>query len=458
MLVQNTSSISRNSNLDTDEDKDLSNRKKLKFNILENIKNRENLQSLLDHSFLEKRQRILKNKQTIEKKYSTSLSPVKRPKPKKFSKSSSKNSGVCRDSSGSRLPPITLKGSQRDSFEMSSINDIKSTKKNTLKKKITLRRIEMSASAERKKFDTAIKKNRQIELYNRLKLLDSIGAQGDGQIGPLRMGYKKNLNVSLNPARENVHKYERYLEDQTLLTQSFDNYKPKKRRYNVKNSDDHTPVSVKDSINSFNLQFNNRRATKDYATESTGLTSAEKRTLESKQKIRSLIELKAGKNFTPKNLEADQDIDYFQNDTSDLLININVMDSGQTSSKYSMNTGKVKSKAAISKELLAREIDNLNEGMDPAFHYFSKDFEELAKNKDIAKNSTEWGQSISPNYLLGLKIKQRQKEYWKKRIQRDFSPTKNKKQKESRYDKFSLMQELEKIEERDSSKGKIRMK
>lgn len=237
-------------------------------------------------------------------------------------------------------------------MERSSLNGGIKTKKNQLKKKITLKRIELSSSAERKQMDNVIKRNSKIELFNRLKLLDSIGAKDERQLGPLRMRYKKSINVTINPMREESQPYDRYPESQSLQTQSFDGYKPRKQRYSKNGSLEQTPLAMNYQDGSFNAKFRTRRATKDYATESTGVTSAEKMTLESKRRMQSLIELKASQNFTPKNKISNEDIDYFQNDSPGLVLN--VLENDQTSSKYSINTGKIKSKAQISKELLAR--------------------------------------------------------------------------------------------------------
>lgn len=61
---------------------------------------------------------MLKRKEDIEQKHASSLSPVRRKKkPKKFSKNSSKNSSILRNTSDKKLPPITLKNIQGDSFE-----------------------------------------------------------------------------------------------------------------------------------------------------------------------------------------------------------------------------------------------------------------------------------------------------------------------------------------------------
>ncbi len=64
-----------------------------------------------------------------------------------------------------------------------------------------------------------------------------------------------------------------------------------------------------------------------------------------------------------------------------------------------------------------------------------------------------WGKQKF-NYLIfySLKIKQRQKEYWKKRIKRDFSPSLDLKKRKRRYDLQNFGKNLESIDENDSSR------
>lgn len=54
-MLRKANKLSRNSQPDLEEDEDAGERQKMKFNILDNLKNRENMKSLLENSFLEKR-------------------------------------------------------------------------------------------------------------------------------------------------------------------------------------------------------------------------------------------------------------------------------------------------------------------------------------------------------------------------------------------------------------------
>lgn len=57
-----------------------------------------------------------------------------------------------------------------------------------------------------------------------------------------------------------------------------------------------------------------------------------------------------------------------------------------------------------------------------------------------------------------LKIKQRQKEYWKKRIRRDFSPSLEQKKRKKRYEADGFGDKLDSIEEAESTKGLLKLK
>jgi hypothetical protein len=70
-------------------------------------------------------------------------------------------------------------------------------------------------------------------------------------------------------------------------------------------------------------------------------------------------------------------------------------------SKLAIRIGKVKKKETVAKEIIAREIDMVNEMVDPAFQYFHSDLEELNQHSTIQRKVSDWGNSISPNFLLG---------------------------------------------------------
>lgn len=66
---------------------------------------------------------------------------------------------------------------------------------------------------------------------------------------------------------------------------------------------------------------------------------------------------------------------------------------------------------------------------------------------------------LTTNFIFyRLKIKQRQKEYWKKRIKRDFSPSLEQKKKRKRYAMGGFGDKLDSIEENESTTGFLKLK
>ena len=66
-----------------------------------------------------------------------------------------------------------------------------------------------------------------------------------------------------------------------------------------------------------------------------------------------------------------------------------------------------------------------------AFRYTDQEAELLMQHPTIKRKMNQWGEYLSPEYLVELKIKQRQKgtlwlyyaiEYWKHRVRADFQP------------------------------------
>ena len=47
-----------------------------------------------------------------------------------------------------------------------------------------------------------------------------------------------------------------------------------------------------------------------------------------------------------------------------------------------------------------RQIDDINKKCDPAFQYFQSDLKELAEHTSVKRKISDWGNSISPNFLL----------------------------------------------------------
>lgn len=238
------------------------------------------------------------------------------------------------------------------------------------------------------------KANPRKQLFNRLKLLDSIGKTNpSSKVGSIRLGYTNKLNKSIENAFETPHQYSNYLNDDDPQLQSFDGSPSKARQNKFFKNDPKTNISLP---NSLEVELANQRL-KDYTSISTTMSSVDKKLLESKHKIQSLLELRNEK-CTPTSNHSLMSPDFFGCGPE------NTSNSGFTPmshSKLGIRIGKVKKKETVTKEIIAREIDMVNEMVDPAFQYFHSDLEELNQHSAIQKKVSEWGNSISPNFLLG---------------------------------------------------------
>mgnify|MGYP006276024897 FL=1 len=75
-----------------------------------------------------------------------------------------------------------------------------------------------------------------------------------------------------------------------------------------------------------------------------------------------------------------------------------------------------------SRTTISKAVNEVNTKFEDPFKYNEKDVEYLSQHPLIRRRANNWGESLSPEYLVDLKKKQRQKEYWKQRIKNDFKP------------------------------------
>jgi hypothetical protein len=169
--------------------------------------------------------KVLENKKKLEEKKSTSFSPIRESKIKnkeKFYKPS-KHSSFISGGSKQNLPPLKK---VPHNFSVNSNNSSGIFDFSQAASKIPIRdlnkAIEGSASPE-KKLSLPKKVNPKKELFNRLKLLDSIGKSNPESItGSIRKGFVRQVNKSIEPLRETPKPYESYLEQEDLHLKSFD--------------------------------------------------------------------------------------------------------------------------------------------------------------------------------------------------------------------------------------------
>lgn len=74
------------------------------------------------------------------------------------------------------------------------------------------------------------------------------------------------------------------------------------------------------------------------------------------------------------------------------------------------------------KVAVSEKINEINKNFKDGFKYNERDIEVLSQHPTIRRRIVDWGCNLDPNYLLELKKKQRQKEYWKHRVMNDFKP------------------------------------
>jgi hypothetical protein len=151
------------------------------------------------------------------------------------------------------------------------------------------------------------KTNPRKQLFNRLKLLDSIGKPNPGsKIGSIRLGYTNKMNKSIENPFESPHQYSNYLTDENPQLQSFDEKTSKPYQNKFFKKDPKTNISLP---NSLEVEIANQRL-KDYTSVSTTMSSVDKKLLESKHKIQSLLELRNDK-YTPSSNHSIMSPDFF---------------------------------------------------------------------------------------------------------------------------------------------------
>jgi len=196
--------------------------------------------------------------------------------------------------------------------------------------------------------------NPKRELFNRLKLLDSIGqTSSDSNIGSIRKGYIKCSKMN-DTYQGEPDSYNNYLKNEFIQNKSFDFYSAKKAQRNRRKAHkDQTPMINVAIPHTIEVSFDKRRATKDYETTSTNLSTTDKNTFKPQQ-IKSLLELKASTNYTPSNQTSNNGYDSFKYTASESVIN------GMTPSmrsQYSIKNKKkmsFKAKPIVSKEIIAK--------------------------------------------------------------------------------------------------------
>mmetsp|Transcript_24162 Transcript_24162/g.27869 ORF Transcript_24162/g.27869 Transcript_24162/m.27869 type:complete len:218 (-) Transcript_24162:116-769(-) len=92
------------------------------------------------------------------------------------------------------------------------------------------------------------------------------------------------------------------------------------------------------------------------------------------------------------------------------------------------------------KLIVSKQIENMNLQFDDVFKYTEKDIEMLSQHPLIRRRVTNWGETLSPDYLLDLKKKQRQIEYWKHRVRNDFKPALDLIQKHQKEKEMEMLQ------------------
>lgn len=63
----------------------------------------------------------------------------------------------------------------------------------------------------------------------------------------------------------------------------------------------------------------------------------------------------------------------------------------------------------------------MNPTFDEAFRYHENDIHELAEDVTVQKKLKNISDFASPRFLMGLKKKQRMREYWLSRVRKDFT-------------------------------------
>ena len=72
------------------------------------------------------------------------------------------------------------------------------------------------------------------------------------------------------------------------------------------------------------------------------------------------------------------------------------------------------------KEMNMKELFEANSGYHTRLQADESDYKEVSSSQVLKLG--EWGYMLDPKYMVQKKIKQRQLEYWKRRIRKDYNP------------------------------------
>ena len=130
---------------------------------------------------------------------------------------------------------------------------------------------------ENKKIEIKVKQNPKKELFNRLKLLDSIGKSNpESKVGSIRTGFIPKVNKSFDPLRESSIPYDNYFDQEDASMQSFDSSSTSKFRKNFNGLFVLKPIEINSSLPiSLEAEAKTKKI-KDYASVSTTISSNDK--------------------------------------------------------------------------------------------------------------------------------------------------------------------------------------
>ena len=130
---------------------------------------------------------------------------------------------------------------------------------------------------ESKIVEIKVKLNPKKELFNRLKLLDSIGkANPESNIGSIRSGYMPKVNKSFDPIRENTIPNDNYFEQEDSIMQSFDSSSTSKFRKNFNGLFSINPIELNSALPASLEPELNSKKIQDYTSISTSISSNDK--------------------------------------------------------------------------------------------------------------------------------------------------------------------------------------
>ena len=193
------------------------------------------------------------------------------------------------------------------------------------------------------------RENPKKQLYNRLKLLDSIGkSDASSNIGSLRVGFKKAINRSIEGSINTSHPYTTYLEQDNVHEQTFDTATSKAKHSKILNLS--KDFKMNNSLtNPLEIDSPSQKR-KKYTSISTTMSSMDKKKIQSKDKIQSLLEFKNDK-FTPSSNQSALSPESFNHTPME---NINIGFTPMSNARCSIRVVKKKKKEVISKEIISK--------------------------------------------------------------------------------------------------------